>query len=91
MNKHSFRKTRVYVTWGGLDVNIDALKQWADFTAAMNERDPNTKPKAIQNWVSQVWPFAHEIRPGDWVILPLASASYLFRQSFRKLPDPSVR
>jgi restriction system protein len=37
----------------------------------MTERYPNTKPKAILNWVSQVWPFAHEIKKGDLVVLPL--------------------
>jgi restriction system protein len=37
----------------------------------MTERYPDTKPKAILNWVSQVWPFAHTMKRGDWVVLPL--------------------
>lgn len=72
------QENRVYVTWDGLDVNLAKLKQRADLTAAMTERYPDTKPKAIQNWVSQVWPFAHEIKPGDWVILPLKSQPAIY-------------
>lgn len=67
------QENRAYVTWDNLDVNLAKLKQRADLAAAMIERYPDIKPKAIQNWVSQVWPFAHEIKKGDLVILPLKS------------------
>jgi len=67
------QENRVYVTWENLNLDIAKLKQRAELTAAMNERYPDTKPKAIMNWVSQVWPFAHEIKKGDLVILPLKS------------------
>ena len=67
------QENRVYVTWDGLDVNLAKLKQRADLTAAMTERYPDSKPKKITNWVSQVWPFAHEIKKGDLVVLPLKS------------------
>jgi restriction system protein len=67
------QENRVYVTWDDLDVNLDTLSQRADLKTAMAERYPDSKPKTIQNWVSQVWPFAHEIKKGDIVILPLKS------------------
>lgn len=67
------QENRVYVTWEALDVNLAKLKQRADLTAAMTERYADTKPKAILNWVSQVWPFAHEMKKGDLVVLPLKS------------------
>jgi restriction system protein len=67
------QENRVYVTWQNLDVNLAKLKQRVELTAAMTDRYPDNKPKAIQNWVSQVWPFAHEIKKGDLVILPLKS------------------
>jgi restriction system protein len=35
------------------------------------QRYPDVKPKAILNWVSQVWPFAHDMKTRDLVILPL--------------------
>lgn len=32
---------------------------------------PGNEPKAIANWASQVWPFAHEVTKSDVVVLPL--------------------
>lgn len=62
---------RAYVTWDGLDVNLLNLSSRQELAAIMIERYPDAKPKAITNWVSQVWPFAHEMKKGDYVILPL--------------------
>ncbi len=62
---------RVYVTWDDLDVNLGKLADRSELTKAMTQRYPDTKPKAIANWVSQVWPFAHEITKSDLVVLPL--------------------
>lgn len=67
------QENRIYVTWDGLDVNLIKLSDRSELSAAMTERYPETKPKAILNWVSQVWPFAHEIKKGDLVVLPLKS------------------
>lgn len=72
------QENRVYVTWDKLDVNLAKLAQRGDLTAAMNDRYADCKPKAIQNWVSQVWPFAHDIKPGDWVVLPLKSQPAIY-------------
>lgn len=72
------QESRVYVTWDGLDVDLAKLKQRADLTVAMTERYPDTKPKAIMNWVSQVWPFAHEIKKGDLVVLPLKTQPAIY-------------
>jgi restriction system protein len=65
------QENRVYVTWNDLDVNLGKLADRDELTNAMIQRYPDTKPKAIANWVSQVWPFAHEIKKSDLVILPL--------------------
>lgn len=72
------QESRVYVTRDALDVNIAELRQRSELTAVMIERYPDTKPKAIQNWVSQVWPFAHEIKRGDLVVLPLKTRPALY-------------
>lgn len=65
------QENRVYVTWDGLDVNLGKLAERSELTRAMAQRYPDTKPKAIANWVSQVWPFVHEIAKSDLVVLPL--------------------
>lgn len=67
------QENRIYVTWDRLDVDLSKLDDRAKLSTAMAQRYPDSKPKAIMNWVSQVWPFAHEMKPGDLVILPLKS------------------
>lgn len=37
----------------------------------MGQRYADAKAGRIRNWVSQIWPFAHEMKIGDLVILPL--------------------
>lgn len=69
---------RVYVTWDDLNLDLSKLQQRGDLTAAMTERYPEAKPKAVQNWVSQVWPFAHEMQKGDLVVLPLKTQSAVY-------------
>lgn len=66
-----FQESRVYVTFDGLDVNLANLRDRADLVAAMTQRYPDAKPRAIIHWASQVWPFAHEIKQGDLVVQPL--------------------
>lgn len=67
------QENRVYLTWDGLDVNLAKLTEWSQLLAAMTEHYPETKPKAILNWASQVWPFAHDMKKGDLAVLPLKS------------------
>ena len=67
------QEKRVYVTWDGLSVNLAKLQERQALEAAMATIYPNSKPKAILNWVSQVWPFAHGMEKGDWIVLPLKS------------------
>lgn len=72
------QEQRVFVTWDALDVDLAKLPQRGALTEAMNERYADTKPKTIQNWVSQVWPFAHEIKRGDLVVLPMKSQATIY-------------
>ncbi|WP_254797528.1 restriction endonuclease [Geopseudomonas aromaticivorans] len=72
------QESRVYVTWDDLDLDLASLKERSDLVAAMMERYPEQKPKAIMNWVSQVWPFAHVMQVGDWVVLPLKTQPVIY-------------
>ncbi|OWY32775.1 restriction endonuclease [Herbaspirillum aquaticum] len=72
--EHKFiQENRVYVTWDDLDVDLSKMSGRSELTAAMTQRYSEAKPKTIQNWVSQVWPFAHEMKIGDLVVVPLKS------------------
>ncbi|MDP4162343.1 MAG: restriction endonuclease [Bacillota bacterium] len=65
-----FEENRIYCTWEGLNAS---LKEFSDRSELhdffMFERE-DIKPKTATNWVSQVWPFAYEMKKGDWVMLP---------------------
>jgi restriction system protein len=65
------QENRIYVTWNGLDINLAKLSDRAELVGAMSERYADVKAKAIVNWSSQVWPFAHAMQKGDLIVLPL--------------------
>lgn len=67
------QENRVYVTWDGLDANLAKLAERPELVAAMTQRYPDAKAGRIRNWVSQIWPFAHEMKKGDLVVMPLKS------------------
>ena len=54
-------------------MNIQKLANREALIDALVSVNPDAKPKTITNWASQIWPFAHEINIGDWVVLPLKS------------------
>ncbi|QFY44538.1 restriction endonuclease [Candidatus Methylospira mobilis] len=69
---------RVYLTWDNLDQDLARLTERAALTALMVSLYPDAKPKTVQNWVSQIWPFAHEIKKGDLVVLPSKSQPVIY-------------
>lgn len=64
---------RVYVTWDGFDVNLSKFKDRSALLEKMLSYYSEAKPKAVSNRSSQIWPFAHEMKKGDLVVLPLKS------------------
>lgn len=66
---------RVYVTWEELDVDMAKLEERSSLAEAMAQRYPGANANKIRNWVSQVWPFAKVMQPGDLVVLPLKTQS----------------
>ncbi len=50
------------MTWNELNLDLSKLQQRGELTAEMTQRHLEAKPKAVLNWVSQVWPFAHEMQ-----------------------------
>ncbi len=69
---------RIYVTWDRLNVNLGSLQDRSELVLAMTERYPDSKHKAILNWVSQVWPFANEMALRDWVVMPSKQQPSIF-------------
>lgn len=72
------QEQRIYVTWDELNVDISKLKDREALFAEMVERYGAKSPNRLHNWVRQVWPFAHELKKGDWIILPLKSQPAIY-------------
>ncbi len=64
---------RVYVTWDRLDSDLSKLSERQELIDILQTRNPEAKPRKNSNHASQVWPFAHSMEIGDWVILPSKS------------------
>jgi len=65
------QESRIYVTWDGLATDLTTLPDRKALFTTMVPLYPNAKTRAIQNYVGQVWPFAHEMKKGDLVVVPL--------------------
>lgn len=64
---------RVYVTWGKLNTDLSGLSERQELVDVLEMNDPDAKPAKLRNHASQIWPFAHSIEKGDWVVLPSKS------------------
>lgn len=71
-------ESRVYVTWENLSHDLLKLESKAALIDALKIIDPEAKPKKLLNHASQIWPFAHTIQKGDWVVLPLKTQQNVY-------------
>lgn len=72
---------KVYLTWDQLDVNLTKFTDRSELVSYfMNDYEAEKLGRA-RNWAGQVWPIAHEMSKGDWIILPskLKSAIHIGR------------
>lgn len=61
---------KVYLTWDQLDVNLAGFKDRSELVSyLMNDYEAEKLGRA-RNWAGQIWPIAHEMNKGDWIILP---------------------
>ena len=67
------QENRVYVTWRNLRVNLDIMPDRDGLYRVMSQTYPEAKSEKLINYVKQVWPFAHDIKIGDLVLMPLKS------------------
>jgi restriction system protein len=64
-------ESRVYITWGGLNVDLSKLKDIHALRQMMHEHYRESSVKKIINNASQLWPFVHEMKVGDWAVVPV--------------------
>lgn len=63
-------ENRVYLTWDELNTNLAQLKDRQALMDVLQAQTPHEKLKRLINHASQIWPFAHTMALGDWVVLP---------------------
>lgn len=63
-------ENRVYVTWDKLNRNLGMMKDKAELVGELGRLYPDSPPKRLSTWASQIWPFAHTMKKGDFVVLP---------------------
>lgn len=61
---------RIYCTWDNVTVSLKSFSERSNLHEYFMTQSDDIKPKTAHNWVSQVWPFAHDMIKGDWVMLP---------------------
>lgn len=62
--------SRIYCNWDNIPVSIMEFRKKQDLHQYFVDNDPDLKIKTAINWASQVWPFAHQMKIGETVILP---------------------
>lgn len=61
---------KIYLTWDHLDVNLTTFKDRAQLVDYLMNDYEAEKIGRARNWAGQIWPIAHEMNKGDWIILP---------------------
>ncbi|MGD9677001.1 MAG: restriction endonuclease [Vulcanibacillus sp.] len=61
---------RVYLTWDNLDFDLKTIESKEKLYKILINHYDLDKEKTAINWASQIWPIAHRMQKGDWVVLP---------------------
>lgn len=69
---------KIYVTWSDMTEDLSGIKDRNALIKALSDKYPDTKPKAVQNWSSQLWPFLKEMKRGDLVAVPLKTQPVIY-------------
>jgi len=69
--EHKFlNDNRVYLTWEELNIDLNLISSKEELYKVLLEEYKLEKEKTAINWASQIWPIAHRMKIGDWVVLP---------------------
>lgn len=61
---------RIYCTWDNVPVTLKQFTTKQELQQYFVDSNADVKVKTAMNWASQVWPFAHQMKRGEIVILP---------------------
>jgi len=63
-------ENRVYLTWGELSHDLSQITSQAKLCDLMEQVYPNNAAKNNVNQGSHIWTFIHELKTGDWIVMP---------------------
>ena len=66
---------RIYLTWNGLNIDLMQYQDRNKLFSKLSEIYDGEKENTIKNWESQIYPLAHRIEKGDWIVLPSKMSS----------------
>jgi restriction system protein len=61
---------QIFLTWDDLRINLAGLKERHELVTLLGNLYPDDSLPRRRNHASQIWPFAHAMQKGDWVVLP---------------------
>jgi len=68
--KRFLEENRVYLTWDYLSYDLTKPKTKRELFELLKQVYPDSKMPTLRNWTGQIWPIAHEMKEGDWIVLP---------------------
>lgn len=68
--KRFLDESRIYLTWEGLSYDLSKIKTRKELDTLLVKVYKDSKHATIRNWAGQIWPFAKEMKEGDWIVLP---------------------
>jgi restriction system protein len=68
-------ENRIYLTWRNLNLNLSQYENRQVLSDALDIIYPNEKKNTIRSYTTQVWSFSHELKIGDWVVMPSKQSS----------------
>lgn len=65
-------ENRIYATWDEFPVDLNKCKTKHEILDKFKtlKRFSEEKINTLRNWMGQLWMFSHEMKLGDWVVLP---------------------
>ena len=70
--------SRIYITRQNLSHDLSSLRTREELVDMLFGIYPGSKIRTIANLACQIWPFAHDARKGDLVILPLKAKPMIY-------------
>lgn len=83
---------KIFLTWDGLNLDLSQYSDKQKLIGYLLNFYDDAKPNTVRNWLGQIYPIAHRIKIGDWIVLPskLKSAIHIGKVMGEYVYDPKA-